>query len=36
MPTDTSKDTHISDYELYHMYRRMYEEKSLGKFWFAT
>ena len=35
MPTNDSKDTHISDYELYHIYRRMYESKSLDKYWFV-
>ena len=35
MPTNASKDTHISDYELYHIYRRMYESKSLDRYWFV-
>lgn len=35
MPTNASKDTYISDYELYHIYRRMYESKSLDKYWFV-
>ena len=35
MPTNASSDAHISDYELYHIYRKMYEEKHLGYFWFA-
>ena len=35
MTTNASKDTHISDYELYHIYRRMYESKSLDKYWFV-
>ena len=35
MVTNASKDTYISDYELYHIYRRMYESKSLDKYWFV-
>jgi|TARA_R100001530_G_scaffold86803_1_gene60438 hypothetical protein len=35
MPTNASKDTHISDYELYHIYRTMYESKSIDKTWFV-
>ena len=35
MPTNASVNTYITDYELYHIYRKMYEEKHLGKFWFA-
>ena len=35
MPTNASSDAHISDYELYHIYRRMYESKSLDKYWFV-
>ena len=35
MPTNASINTYISDYELYHMYRKMYESKSLDKYWFV-
>tara|TARA_Y100000310_G_scaffold181948_1_gene181985 strand:- start:397 stop:594 length:198 start_codon:yes stop_codon:yes gene_type:complete len=35
MPTNASSNAHISDYELYHIYRKMYEEKRLGYYWFA-
>ena len=35
MPTNASKDTHISDYELYHIYRRMYESKDISMGWFG-
>ena len=33
MPTNASKDTYISDYELYHIYRKMYED--VWKIWFV-
>jgi len=33
MPTNASINTYISDYELYHIYRKMYESKSLDKAW---
>ena len=36
MTTNASKDAHISDYELYHIYRRMYESKSIDMEWFVT
>jgi len=29
------QDAYISDYELYHIYRKMYESKSLDKDWFV-
>ena len=35
MPTNASINTYITDYELYHMYRKMYESKSLDKYWFV-
>ena len=35
MTTNASSDAHISDYELYHIYRKMYESKSLNKDWFV-
>ena len=35
MSTNASINTYISDYELYHMYRKMYESKSLDKYWFV-
>lgn len=35
MPTNKSIDTYISDYELYHIYKKMYDEKHLGFYWFA-
>jgi hypothetical protein len=35
MPTNASINTYITDYELYHIYRKMYEEKRLGYYWFA-
>ena len=33
MVTNASKDTYISDYELYHIYRKMYED--VWKIWFV-
>ena len=33
MVTNASVDTHISDYELYHIYRKMYED--VWKVWFV-
>ncbi|MAH49905.1 hypothetical protein CMI37_29060 [Candidatus Pacearchaeota archaeon] len=35
MPTNASINTYITDYELYHIYRKMYEERRLGYYWFA-
>ena len=35
MVTNTSINTYITDYELYHIYRKMYESKSLDKDWFV-
>ena len=35
MPTNASINTYINDYELYHIYRRMYESKDIGKGWFV-
>ena len=35
MPTNASINTYITDYALYHMYRKMYESKSLDKYWFV-
>ena len=35
MATNISINTYISDYELYHIYRKMYESKSLDKDWFV-
>ena len=35
MTTNASINTYISDYELYHIYRKMYESKSLDKYWFV-
>ena len=33
MVTNASKDTYISNYELYHIYRKMYED--VWKIWFV-
>ena len=35
MTTNASINTYISDYELYHIYRKMYESKSIDKYWFV-
>jgi len=36
MSTNKSHDdAHISNYELYHIYKDMYDAKHLGYYWFA-